>query len=93
MQAVAAGLDPLDAFREHRAKELYTQFIGILQRLLNDELVYLKKQILQVLMDMLGFEEERRFILRVAINKLGDNDRKFSGFVAKKLTESCGNVP
>ena len=67
----------LQAFYEHRLKELYSEYLGILKALSADDLEFYRKFALNNLQGLLEKKpEQEEFILDILVNKLGDSSKK-----------------
>lgn len=67
----------LNAYYEHRLKELYSEYISVLKALAQDDLEFYRKFALNALQGCIEKKpEQEELILEILVNKLGDTSKK-----------------
>lgn len=71
---------------ENELKQIYKQFIDVIEILSNDNLEFYKKKAIYILFDLLiAKPENERLLLSLLINKLGDPNKSISAVTMSKL--------
>ena len=76
----------IEAFIEHRLRDLYLVFIQIIEKGLADDLDFAKENYVTILGELIKSKpEQEEYILSALINKFGDKSKRFINALNKVL--------